>query len=285
MQPAPTPILAPLLQQWQVWQYAQSLSVRTVNERVGVLHRISQKMRIEPRDLQVQHIAEWLSHDSWSARTRWTYHQCLTAWFVWLQKQGYRSDNPMVMIGKPRRPRCVPHPISNNDLVRLLNTPMRRRSLAMIHLAAFQGFRASEIAKVKGEDFDLAERTVTVTGKGNVTAILPVHHRVVEIAHVMPKRGYWFPGPVDGHQRRESISGTIKDVMVRAGVPGSAHALRHWFGTALVEADVDLRTVQTLMRHQSLSTTAIYTQITAARQDQGIQRLNPLAGAVHPTSS
>lgn len=91
----------------------------------------------------------------------------------------------------------------------------------------------------------------------------------------MPRKGPWFPGPDRGHQRRESVSGTIKDAMVRAGVPGSAHCLRHWFGTALVRAGVDLRTVQTLMRHQNLSSTAVYTAIADERRAKGIQLLDP----------
>ncbi|WP_158070629.1 tyrosine-type recombinase/integrase, partial [Mycobacterium sp. NS-7484] len=140
---------------------------------------------------------------------------------------------------------------------------------------AFEGFRAHEIAKVKGEDFDLIARTVTVTGKGGLTATLPLHHRVLEIAYQMPRRGYWFPGVDHGHQRRESICGTIKEAMVRAGVPGSAHWLRHWFGTALLEAGVDIRVVQTLLRHQNLATTEIYTKVSDSRRAEGIDMLDP----------
>jgi len=70
--------------------------------------------------------------------------------------------------------------------------------------------------------------------------------------------------------------------MVRAGIPGSAHCLRHWFGTALLEAGVDLRTVQELMRHQSLTSTEIYTRVTDARRAAGIDRLDPFGVAPVP---
>ncbi len=181
----------------------------------------------------------------------------------------------MVMISKPKRPRSIPHPVSNHDLQRLLAVRAHRRTKAMILLAAFQGLRAHEIAKIKGEHLDLIERKMTVTGKGNVTAVLPLHHRVIEIAYQMPRRGYWFPGKDHGHQRRESVCGTLKDAMIRAGVVGSGHWLRHWFGTALLESGVDLRTVQTLMRHQDLTSTAIYTRVSDQRQAEGIERLDP----------
>lgn len=187
----------------------------------------------------------------------------------------YRVDNPMLKVGRPRRPRGEPRPVSDDNIRRLLRSPMRRKTRSMVILAAMQGLRAHEVAKVKGEHLDLIDRTMIVTGKGGVTATLPLHPLTIEAAYQMPRQGFWFPGPHGGHQRRESVSGTIKDAMVRAGIPGSAHQLRHWFGTALVRAGVDLRTVQTLMRHQNLASTSIYTAIADEQRAAGIARLDP----------
>ncbi|WRQ08437.1 integrase [Mycobacterium phage juyeon] len=266
----------PMVNRWRTWQFAQSLSARTVDERVATVRRMAVWCGVEPEFAQVEHIVSWLAEGGqWSARTRWTYYGALSAWFLWLQQQGHRHDNPMVMIGRPKRPKSVPRPVSNLDMQRLLAVRAHKRTKAMILLAAFQGLRVHEIAQIKGEHLDLIERTMTVTGKGNVTATLPLHHRVVEIAYQMPRKGHWFPGPDRGHQRRESVSGTIKEAMIRAGVVGSAHCLRHWFGTALLEAGVDLRTVQELMRHQSLTSTEIYTRVTDQRRAEGIERLDP----------
>lgn len=261
---------------WRTWQFAQSLSKRTVDERIAAVLRMAKWCNVAPEAAQSPQISEWLAEGGdWAARTRWTYHAALSAWFQWLQTQGHRADNPMVLIGKPKRPKSSPHPVTNHDLARLLSIRMHRRTRAMVLLAAFEGFRVHEIAKVKGEHLDLVARTITVNGKGNVTATLPLHHRVVEHAYLMPRRGFWFPGPDRGHQRRESVGGTIKEAMLRAGVTGSAHWLRHWFGTALVEAGVDLRTVQMLMRHQNLSSTEIYTEVSERRRADGIQLLDP----------
>ncbi|MCA2275530.1 site-specific integrase [Mycobacterium intracellulare] len=270
----------PLIAAWRTWQLAQSLSIRTVNERTSAVARVARWAKTSPRDLSTDQIAEWLAEGGdWLPRTRWTYHGALAAWFNWLQAQGHRDDNPMLHIGRPRRPRSEPRPVSDVNLHRLLRTRMHRRTRAMVLLAALQGLRVHEIAKLKGEHLDLVSRTMIVTGKGGTTATLPLHRLVIELAQQMPKKGYWFPGSENGHQRRESVSNTIKAAMVRAGVPGSAHQLRHWFGTALVAADVDLRTTQTLMRHQNLTSTAIYTQIADERRAEGIDRLNPFGGA------
>lgn len=231
---------------------------------------------IQPDLATPNQVVEWLAQGSeWSANTRWTYYTSLSAWFLWLQKRGHRHDNPMITLDSPKRSKGAPRPITSEELQRLLAVRARRRTRAMILLAAFQGFRVHEIAKVKGEHFDLIARTVTVSGKGGFTATLPLHPRVVEAARLMPAAGFWYPGADHGHQRRESISGTIKEAMVRADVRGSAHCLRHWFGTHLLESGVDVRTVQVLMRHQNLATTEIYTQVSDRLRIEGIERLDP----------
>ena len=277
----PTDVVLPdRVVEWRTWQFAQSLSVRTVDERTSAVMRLSQSARTDPEVIRPDQIAAWLAHGGeWSARTRLTYHSAVGAWFRWLEQQEYRTDNPMDKIGTPRRPRNEPRPISDNDLRRLLRSRMHTRTRAMVLLAALQGLRVHEIAKIKGEHLDVIDRTLVVTGKGGATATLPLHHMVVEQAYRMPRKGFWFPGPDRGHQRRESVGGTIKEAMTRAGVPGSAHQLRHWFGTALVRAGVDLRTVQTLMRHRNLTSTAIYVEISNEQRSKGIQLLDPFGVA------
>jgi len=266
--------MSELIEEWRIWQYAKGLSRRTVTERTNTVTRMAAWTGTEPHTVTTADIVTWLAEGGdWSANTRWTYHTTLTAWFSWLQRLNHRPNNPMTLIDAPRRHKGSPHPISDAELHRLLRTRMRPRTRAMILLAAFQGLRVHEIAKLKGEHLNLEGRTLTVTGKGGFTATLPLHNRIVELAATMPRRGFWFPGSDRGHQRRESVSGTIKETMVRAQVTGSAHWLRHWFGTALVESDVDLRTVQTLMRHQNLATTEIYTRVSDARQADSIDRI------------
>lgn len=265
---------------WRTWMFAQSLSRRTVTERTSTVIRMAEWCRVVPHAATDDQIAAWLAEGGdWSARTRHTYHSALKAWFLWLQLKELRHDNPMIKVGKPKRVRSDPRPISDADLVRLLAIRMNRRTRAAILLAAFAGLRVHEIAKIRGEHFDLISRQVVVHGKGGRTDTLPLHHRIVEIAYQMPREGFWFPGTDHGHQRRESIGGTIKAAMVRAGVLGSAHQLRHWFGTALVAAGVDLRTVQELMRHVQLTSTQIYTKVADQRRAEGINRLDPWGAA------
>lgn len=265
---------------WRTWMFAQSLSRRTVHERVSTVVRMAEWCQVVPHTATDDQIAAWLAQGGdWSARTRHTYHSALKAWFLWLQLKELRQDNPMIKVGKPKRIHSEPRPITDAELVRLLRIRMHRRTRAMLLLAAFAGLRVHEIAKIRGEHFDLISRRFTVNGKGDHTVTLPLHHMIVEIAYQMPRTGWWFPGSDHGHQRRESVGGTIKEAMTRASVVGSAHQLRHWFGTALVEAGVDLRTVQELMRHRQLTSTQIYTKVADERRADGINRLNPWGAA------
>lgn len=278
-----------LLHLWATWQYAQSLSVRTVTERAWTVRRMAEWCGVAPELATLEHIVRWLaegadSDEGWSARTRWTYHSTLRAWFSWLQTQGHRVDNPMLHIPSPRRPKSEPRPVTDEELGRILRVRMWKRTRAMALLATLQGLRVHEIAKVKGEHFDLIARTMIVHGKGNVTKVLPLHPLVVEIAYQMPRKGHWFPSKSGGHVRRESVSHTLGQVFTRAGVQGAGHRLRHWYCTALLEAGVDLRTTQELARHASIQSTQIYTQVKNERRAEGIERLQlPIGGAPIPS--
>lgn len=79
----------------------------------------------------------------------------------------------------------------------------------------------------------------------------------------MPAHGWWFPAYThDGHITGNSVSRVVGDHMRRCGVPGTPHALRHWYGSQLVAAGVQMRVVQEAMRHTSVQSTQIYTEVT-----------------------
>jgi integrase/recombinase XerD len=270
-----------LVASWTTWQYAQSLSKRTVSERADTVRRMASWCSVDPIDATTDDIVTWLAEagPNWKPSTRHTFHSHLVAWFVWLQKMGHRADNPMTVVGKPRRPRADPHPVADAHMPRLLAQRMHKRTRVMILLIALAGFRVHEVAKVRGEHFDLVGRTVTVVGKGGVRAVLPLHPLLIEAAWTMPRKGWWFPSNAtrarDGHVLPRSVGTIVKQVMIRAEVPGSAHSIRHWYGTTLVDSNVDLRTTQELLRHASLATTQIYTKIADHRKASGIDALDP----------
>ncbi|MGV0792997.1 tyrosine-type recombinase/integrase [Mycolicibacterium sp. XJ1819] len=272
----------PLLEEWMLWQLAGNLSPITASERMRVVAQFAEETGVPAHTAQPIDLVRWLGkHTEWSASTTATYHSYLRAFYCWLNVMEYRADNPMIKLASPRYPDRVPRPVSDDDLVRLLTTRMHHRTRVMVMLAALAGLRVSEIARVRGEDIDVTGPRIYVSGKGGSKHWLPLHPLLVAAATTMPRRGWWFPAnsrrPGD-HVHPKSVSDIIGQAMRRAGARGTPHSLRHWFGTTSLEDGADLRTVQELLRHKQLNTTAIYTKVPDVRRHRAVERLDPYRG-------
>lgn len=269
--------LVPILQFWKVWQQSQGLSSRTIDERAAVIMRLVEFAGVHPLQLSPLAIMTYCSQPILSDTSRATYHASIRAYCKFLVASDQRLDDPSLKTPTPKRPKGKPRPVFDNQLELMLATVNRRRTRSMILLGALAGMRVHEIAKVHGEDFDLANEVVTITGKGGSTELVPLHAELVREAQQYPRDGYWFAAyssqTEHAHISRQGVYAAIKGVMVRAGVQGTPHQLRHWYGTTLLDRGVDVRVVQELMRHKSLDTTAIYTMVNLDKRRAGIQRL------------
>lgn len=286
----PHPVDAPLLRRWATYQRSRGGSESTITGRaahVAWLARHAARPAVECGEDEVR---EWLAALPVKASTKTTYWSGCVAWFRWLHRTGARPDDPLAGADAPRSPRRTPHPVADAHMDALMTR--RRfyaRTEAMILLAALAGLRVHEIAQVRGEDVDLVGRTIRVIGKGGVDEVLPLPDELVAVARRMPDRGWWFPararGNVSGtgHLLPRSVSKVISTAMRRVGVPGSAHSLRHWYGTTLVDSGVNLRDTQQLLRHASLATTQIYTASPMRRRHEAVQVLD-LHRARRPTA-
>lgn len=264
---------------WEVWQVAQRLSRKTVTERIRVLRLLHAETGQQPTRIDAAGIVGWMADhdDDWSDSTACTYTSYLSAWFTWLQLTDRRLDNPMVKVGTPRAPDREPRPISDRDVVVLLQSRMWTSTRRMILLALLAGLRVHEIAKLRGEDIDFNARLLWVKGKGKRLKSIPLHPILIELAAEMPDSGWWFPmrGCESEHMHSKSVSDVVGRAMRRAGVRGTPHCLRHWYASALFDNGVDIRVVQELLRHKSLATTQIYTRVPDDRRREAIATLDP----------
>lgn len=273
----------PLVGEWALWQQAGRRAKRTVEERCRVIGLFLSELGIEPLASKPMDIARWMSHhDEWSQSTAATYYSYLMSWHKWLVMMDYRSDNPMHKTQTPRRPERSPRPVADSELIALMRVRVHRRTKVMILLAALAGMRVAEIARVEGQDIDLDANRIHVLGKGSKKAWIPLHPLLREVAETMPRTGYWFPGnrrrPGE-HIRAKSVSDIIGQAMKRAGARGTPHSLRHWYATTLLDDGADLRTVQELMRHSSIQTTQVYTQVPDRRRSAAVGKLDPFRAA------
>ncbi|WP_163700074.1 tyrosine-type recombinase/integrase [Mycolicibacterium sarraceniae] len=272
-----SPIAVVGLDEWELWQHAQRLSPKTISERVRVLRQFYIETHVQPMHADSLGIVRWTaSHDDWSDSTAAAYNSYLVAWFKWLQITDRRLDNPMVKVGTVKVPDRAPRPIADTDVPKLLQTRMWTSTRRMILLALLAGLRVHEIAKIRGQDVDMASQLLWVKGKGKRLRSIPLHPILIEMASEMPERGWWFPmrGYEAEHMLSKSVSDVIGRTMRRAGVLGTPHSLRHWYATSLLDDGHDIRLVQELMRHKSIQSTQIYTKVSDRRQREAIASLS-----------
>ncbi len=268
----PTPM--PLLLAWETAMRAQALSPRTIEERLRVVAAISKETTTEPERLTADQIIDWLATKH-AAITKWTYFTHLKAFFRWLEMTERISKNPILQIQPPRRPKYFPRPVPMVHIETVLAGPLRPQTRRMILLAAFAGLRESEIAKIHGSDYDPATGILEVIGKGGNTAMIPLHAFLQAELAAMPRRDWWFPGSHgNAHMLGRSVGSAIQRAFRRHGIVMTAHQLRHSFGTSLIEADVNLRVAQELMRHQSIQSTALYTRVSNDQKQGAVNRLS-----------
>lgn len=267
-----------VLAAWRLWQQAQSLSKRTIDEREIVMRSLLAASGAKPLKVRPGDIISFCSRETLSESTRSTYHASIRAFSEWLVKSGQRKDDPTALTPTPRRPKSVPRPITTEQFIRILEKANRRRTRTMILLAAYAGLRVHEIAKIRGEDIDLYSMTLTVVGKGNKLAVTALHPVLAAAAETFPRRGYLFPsyartGAKTPHVAADAVHRAIKGAMVRAEVDATPHQIRHWYGTELLAGGVDIRIVKDLMRHESVATTQIYTKVDMPQLHAGIVAL------------
>lgn len=265
---------------WQTWMQAQAMSPATVKSRVRRVQVFGESLSVAPEDASAADVIGYLSQLTISRNSRAVYYAHLKAWFTWLvTADQHRDDNPCERVPSPKTSRRQPRPVTDRELDAILRVRVHKRTRMMLLLAAFQGLRVHEIAKIRGEDVNLKDNQLRVIGKGGVDVTLPLHPIIAGEAENYPRRGYWFPTH-NGNERGQegpilprSVSNMLCNVFERAGVSGGAHRLRHWHGTKLVEEDVNIRIVQTLLRHASLSTTALYTKVSLDQQHDALSTL------------
>lgn len=274
-----------LLGDWETWMRAQSWSDRTIDERTILIRRVSREALKPAELLDLNDVLSFLAH-RFDASTRQTYFVNIASWFRWLVLSGNRADNPMGDVKIPRAPRTRPHPLTTAHVQHAIANASRRRTRMMILLAAYQGLRASEIAKFHSDDLDLIGKQLHVTGKGGLRAVLPLSP-IIERESQTFGPGWWFPqykpnklGESGGHILGRSVSTLVSGALRRAGINGTTHSLRHWFASEMLRQGVDIRVIQELMRHASLATTERYLHVDADQTRAGVLVLPDLTQRV-----
>ncbi len=225
----------------------------------------------------------------------------LRTFFKFLLKEQLRDTDPIVGIAGPKIGKYMPVFLTVDEVFRLLETPARKdrfmlRDQAILELLYSTGMRVAELVSRDMANLDFETEMLRVTGKGNKERLVPVGRPAVEAVRAwLPLREQLtldrarrgretekealFLNGQGGRLSSRSVERMVKSYGERAGIPQTVtpHALRHSFATHLLEMGADLRSVQELLGHASLSTTQRYTHLTLDHLTEVYDRSHPMA--------
>ena len=222
--------------------------------------------------------------------------------FAWACRSGWCVRNPAAGLPTPRQPKTLPRALTVDDTERLLAAdgdaePFPERDRAMFEFLYATGLRVSELSGLDLDDVDTGQRVARVLGKGNKERIVPYGEPAADALRAyLPGRAALrskaalagsseeegeplFVNHRGGRLTSRSVARILKRRLREAGLPDkiSPHALRHTFATHLLSAGADLRSIQELLGHASLSTTQKYTHVDAAKLMQVYRKSHPKA--------
>jgi site-specific recombinase XerD len=298
---------APALSGFDRWLAARGMAERTrqaYGADVGDLARWADGAGAAPRDITYRVLRRYAAHLSATTTEggqELSPHSVarklasIRGFFRHLLERGELAQNPADLVASPRKPRSLPKPLRADEVAQLLDriparTPLELRDRALFEVAYSCGLRCEEIVNLDVGAIDFDAEQVSVLGKGSKTRLVPLGEPAGHALERYLARGR---PPLAGAEREPAlfVSKTGRrlspsDVRRRlrlwlqnARLPADAspHALRHSFATHLLEGGADLRAIQELLGHSSVSTTQVYTRVESRRLRRLYEQSHPRA--------
>lgn len=244
-------------------------------------------------ELQTHHLRRAIAHLHGKGLDGKSLARMLSAWrgfFRWLARDHGYTHNPCAGLRAPKTKKALPHVLSPDEAGRLMNLPgddaLAARDRAIVELFYSSGLRLAELVSLAPDDLNFAEGTVRVTGKGAKTRIVPVGlHARKAIEAWLPQRAQLakagetalFLSRNGTRLGARQVQARLKTWALRLGLPQHVHPhmLRHSFASHVLQSSGDLRAVQEMLGHASISTTQVYTHL-------DFQHLAKVYDAAHP---
>ncbi len=218
----------------------------------------------------------------------------IRSFFKFLVKQGIIDQNPAELILTPKQDKTIPTYLSVDEMFRLLDSIQTDTLLGLRNRAIFEtlyssGIRVAELAGLNFSDLNFSSGVVRVLGKGNKQRIIPIGQKALkaiaayreqlsrQVDSVVLKEGALFLNRYNKRLTARSIARILRKLIDAIGLltPVSPHALRHSFATHMLDSGADLRVVQELLGHKSLSTTQRYTHVSIDRLMETYDKAHP----------
>lgn len=251
----------------------------------------------QPQEVNLSTLREflrWITELGMTATSQARILSGIKAFYKYLMLEDMITKNPAELLESPKLKRKLPEVLDLHEIDQMVavidhSKPEGMRNKAMIETMYSCGLRASEAVGLKFSDISFTDEFVRILGKGNKERLVPiggvalkaiVMYRDLVRSHITAQTGHH--DTIFLNARGKGISRVmlfyiIKDLAKKAGITKSIspHTLRHSFATCLVEAGADLRAVQQMLGHESITTTEIYTHIDRAYLQDVITQFHP----------
>ena len=280
----------------------RSLSANSVDAYVRDIVKLKQFLELREKDLnplqvtlqELQDMVEWINELGMSAFSQARIISGLKSFYKFLIYEGEMDVDPTTLLEAPKLGRKLPDTLSIQEIDQILeaidhSTPEGTRNRAMLKTLYSSGLRVSELIGLKTSNVHFEVGFLRVTGKGNKERLVPIGRTALKHINIYREEVRVHLDIKQGHEAflflnrrgrqltRQMVFTFLKDLVVKAGIKKtiSPHTFRHSFATHLIEGGADLRAVQEMLGHESITTTEIYTHLDRDYLRQVIQEFHP----------
>jgi len=272
-----------------------------ISDLNSLLEHINKLGVREFKDLELKHIRSWLAYLQTNGASRATLARrivSIRAFTYWAASQKWIDSDIGASLEVPKPQRKLPDVLNQDEAQTVVAamqtrvneepTPENLRDLAIIEVLYASGIRVSELCGLNLRDLDFERNTLQVLGKGNKERVVPIGIPAVRAlkSYLESARESFrnelsadavFLGTRGKRIDQRIARAVVNDAMKAIGSNMSPHGLRHTAATHLLEGGADLRTVQEILGHSSLSTTQIYTHVSPERLKEAYKQAHPRA--------
>lgn len=255
------------------------------------------KYNISPKDIELKHLQDflkWINELGMSAGTQARVISGIKGFYKYLLLENVLSNDPTALLEAPKLGRKLPDTLSFDDINKIieaidLSKPEGQRNKAMLETLYSCGLRVSELVDLKISNLYFNDGFIKVTGKGDKERLVPIGSEAVKQitiyknevrCHYVPQKDnedFLFLNRRGAKLSRVMVFIIIKELAHKIGLKKhiSPHTFRHSFATHLIEGGADLRAVQEMLGHESITTTEIYTHLDRDYLRQAIIQFHP----------
>ncbi len=274
----------------------QAVSPHTLRAYTKDLTEFASFLDEEPKDIDHLDIRSYIAslhHKNLKKSSISRKLASIRSYFKYLHREGYVKKNPAKLVASPKLPKNLPRFLDIDETFLLMDSPkgetfIPTRDKAFLELLYSSGLRVAELTSLDVVDLDIKEAIVREKGKGNKERIVPIGSKAMEaIQNYLPERislkkksPALFLNNRGGRLTQRSVRRILVAYSRMINLKGdiSPHTLRHTFATHLLDAGADLRSIQEMLGHRSLSTTQKYTSVSVSRLMEVYDRAHPRAG-------